>query len=131
MRKRTINHILDKIFWYTLYLLPIIVFIICLLSSKSVTGSSEFEYVQALDLEVAMAQTWEVLVPIVEDSAVSTTIESMASYFNLESWLGVDSFFNNFFTYYIYIIIFHLVVDILLFIPKLSHKWIGGFINEE
>lgn len=131
MRKRTFNHIIEKVFWSILYMLPLIIFIICLFLNVNTTGDSEFNHYVTVDVERVFSQVWETCLPISSDNIVSQAFDSVSAHFNMQYLLGQDSFLNNFFTYYVYVVIFHLLVDVLLFIPKFAHKWIGGFINEE
>lgn len=131
MRKRTFNHILNKLFWHILYILPLIVFIICLTFNVNTSGDSEFNFVKSIDVESAIAQVWEVCLPVSSNNVVSQAFDSISVHFNMQYLFGQDSFLNCFFTYYVYVVIFHILVDVLLFIPKLAHKWIGGFIDEE
>lgn len=131
MRKRTFNHIIDKVFWSILYMLPLIVFVICLFLNVNTTGESEFNLYTNIDSERVFSQVWESFFIIEPDNIVSQALNDISAYFRMDYLLGSHSFLNNFFTYYIYVVIFHILVDVLLFIPKLAHKWIGGFINEE
>lgn len=131
MRKKTFNHIVDRLFWYIIYLLPIITFIICLFSTKTVTGDSEFNYVQVLDVDSAISQTFDYLIPIGWENVVSQALATFGEYFNIGTMFSAGSFLNGFFTYYVFVVTFHIVVDVVLFVPKLAHKWIGGLIDED
>lgn len=131
MRKRTFNHIVEKLFWSILYMLPLIIFIICLFLNVNTTGDSEFNHFTNIDVDRVFSQVWETCFPISSDNVVSQAFDSFSIYFNMQNLLGQDSFLNNFFTYYVYVVIFHIVIDVVLFVPKLAHKWIRGLIDED
>ena len=50
-----------------------------------------------------------------------------------DSFVGgfYDTPFIAYFSYLVYVEIIHLFVDILLFIPRLAHKWMNGFIQHD
>lgn len=111
MRKRTIKTLADTIFWYALYFLPIIVLLITCIHNPITSVSN---VINTLGLNV------------LQDSIVFT---SLSSIFGTG---GVLPFFQSpdillFFTYYICVYILHLLVDFVIFIPRIAHKWLNHF----
>jgi len=63
---------------------------------------------------------------ILNDSVIYTTLNSVVGAG------GILPLFSSpdiliFFTYYICVYILHLLVDIVIFIPKIAHKWLNTF----
>ena len=116
MRKKTISYAVDKIFWYLLYFLPILVYFIYSFKSGSlVTLSSVFDSVG---------------LGILSDNVILT---SLSSIFGVG---GVFPIFSSpdiliFFTWFIGVYLAHLFVDFLLFIPRLAHRWLSFFYKGE
>lgn len=115
MRKRTIKTLADTIFWYALYFLPIIVLLITCIHNPITSVSN---VINTLGLNV------------LQDSIVFT---SLSSIFGTG---GVLPFFQSpdillFFTYYICVYILHLLVDFVIFIPRIAHKWLNHFTQGE
>lgn len=116
MRKRTINHMAETVFWNIVYFIPIFAFLILLFK----TGSA-FEF------------------GIIFESIGLNIAENSVAYTSLSQIFGVDGIlplFKNadllvFFTYYINVFIAHIFVDFILFIPKLAKKWMNKFTQGE
>ena len=111
MRKRTVNHLAETVFWNIIYFVPVIAYFILLWT----TGASNFGTVfETIGLTIA------------EDSIAYT---SLCQIFGVN---GILPLFTNsnlliFFTYYINVYIAHIFVDFILFIPKLAKKWMNKF----
>ena len=115
MRKRTIKRLADTIFWYALYFLPILILILMSIHNPISSVSS---VIDTLGLN------------ILTDNIIFTTLSDI---FGVN---GILPFFQNndlliFFTYYISVFTIHLLVDIILFIPKVAHKWLNSCTNGE
>lgn len=114
MRKRTVTHFFDTLMWYLLYLLPIIVFLVAL---TSMTLPDLCAYVSGSPI-----------------SAISETFvfKELASLFGSDGILPMFTGSANVFmlyyaTYFVYVMLLHLFVDFLVFIPRLAHKWLSKF----
>lgn len=115
MRKRNVSYLADTIFWYLLYFLPVIAF--------------------GIMLAVGQVTTF--------DSALSTlglTIdESSIAYTTLSSIIGAGGILPmfaspgiiKFFVWFINVLIAHLLVDFILFIPRIAHKWMSYFYQDK
>lgn len=111
MRKKTIKRLADTIFWYGLYFLPIIILILMSIHNPITSVSS---VIDTLGLS------------ILNDSVIYSTLNDIVGVG------GILPLFNSpdiliFFTYYICVYILHLLVDIVIFIPKIAHKWLNTF----
>ena len=115
MRKRTINHVAETIFWNVIYFIPVIAYLILLWNGGISTFGSVFD---TIGLNIATN---------------STAFSSLASLFGTEGNLPL--FANTdllvFFAYYINVFIAHIFVDFILFIPKIAKKWMNKFTQGE
>lgn len=112
MRKRNISFLFDHVMWYLLYLLPVFMLVVltCVLR-QAVSFESVFELV---GLNIAT------------NSVVYTTLVSICGS------VGVLPLFGSldiliYLTYFVNVFIVHLLVDFVLFIPRLAHKWMSKF----
>lgn len=115
MRKRTVNHVAETIFWNIIYFIPVIAYLILLYKGGISTFGSVFD---TIGLNIAQN---------------STAFSSLASLFGTD---GILPLFANsdlliFFSYYINVFIAHIFVDFILFIPKLAKKWMNKFTQGE
>lgn len=116
MRKRTIICFFDTIFWYLVYMLPLIVWLVLLCRN-------------AFDPNITMQYVFDTMgLGIVNDNVILT---SLIGIFGVG---GVFPLFANnailvYGTWFIATMILHLAVDFLLFIPRLCHKWMGELTN--
>lgn len=111
MRKRTIKKLADTIFWYGLYFLPIIILILMSIHNPITSISS---VIDTLGLN------------ILSDSIIYTTLADIVGTGGILP-LFASTDLLVFFTYYISVFILHLLVDIVIFIPKIAHKWLNTF----
>lgn len=115
MRKRTIKCLADTIFWYALYFLPILILILMSIHNPITSISS---VISTLGLNV------------LQDNIIFTTLS------DIFGSGGVLPFFQStdliiFFTYYICVYLLHLLVDFVIFIPRIAHKWLNHFTQGE
>lgn len=116
MRKRTVNHLADTIFWYLLYFLPVLAYLLNLLCSTPIVSLESFLSQGAFS--------------IANDNLLLTTFNSIfgaSGIFPLFSNTAVISVF----VYFISVYICHLLVDFCLFVPRLCHKWLKTFTQGE
>lgn len=117
MRKKTLKCLFDNVFWYLIYLLPLILLVVywCKTGAISVVGAMN-----------------DAGLGIITTNPVYTSLNGI---FGAD---GVVPFFASpdiiaYGSYFVCVFIFHLAVDFLLFIPRLCHKWmnfLGGDGNE-
>lgn len=112
MRKRNINHLADTLFWYILYILPVFLYVLYIFAmpstSTSVVNFSDFLNTVGINLH--------------SDNIVLTVLtEILGSN-------GILPLFANqtpliIFSWFVSVFLCHLLVDVLLFIPRLFHKY--------
>lgn len=120
MRKRTVNHLADTIFWYFLYFLPVIAYLLFTFVEPGTATA-------IVDIPTFFNQMG---VGFVTDNLIFTSIDG------LFGQNGILPFWTTqtptlIFTWFITVYIAHLVVDFLLFIPRLAHKWLKAFTQGE
>ena len=103
---RKIKKMSDTIFWYSLYMLPIILLIINWACAGSISFAGVFDSVG---------------LNIVSNNIVFTALVDVFGS------AGVFPIFQNtiifeYLAYFIMLVIIHIMVDILLFIPRFCHK---------
>lgn len=111
MRRKSMKCLFDNLFWYTLYMLPILLLIINWLCSGTPSFASVFSYAR-LD--------------IVSNNVIFTALVDL---FGADSQI-MPIFSNNdvlmYLSYFILLMILHIIVDVLLFIPRYCHKILNG-----
>lgn len=112
MRKRNINCIFDNIMWYLIYLLPIFAFLFVLIRTGTLMPLSDCMSTFGLD--------------ILTNNFVYTALSG------LFGSSGVVPLFTSpdlllYLSYFICVYLAHLAVDVLLFIPRYSHKLMSAF----
>lgn len=108
MRSKTLKDIFDDLFWYSLYMLPLI----CLCFVVCRTG--EF-------IGLSTALTSLGLGLLVDNPILSTISQIFGSGGILPFFVSSDILV--YVSYFICVFIVHLLVDFVLFIPRLCHKW--------
>lgn len=130
MRKRTVTHISKNIFWYLLYLLPIFVWLMFIWAFAFVNVDSFLN----MDWEM-FPSLHGLLLSHFGVSTDSVIYQSLLSIFDTAGILPMFDFLGSsiadgillYFTYFVGVYLIHLMIDFLLFIPKLAHKWLNGF----
>lgn len=110
MRKRNIDVLFDNIFWYLIYSMPILMYVIGYFCGLSTSIFSFFD-------------------STLLGSSNSIVFQTISSIFGSDGILPLfenNSIFNIF-SFYINVMIVHLAVDFLLFIPRLCHHWMSKF----
>lgn len=131
MRKRTIRIACDTIFWYLLYFLPIIITLcLCL-------GAFQGEWTSSWDGDPTTAPFAFLFGNVLYDfeifyqNPVYTTLVSIFGENGVLPFFSEYSVIFTYFTYFVSVYLLHLVVDFILFIPRLCHKWMNKFTQSE
>ena len=109
MRKKTLVNIAEHIMWGLIVILPLIVWVI-----SQNNGTNTFVGVMS---EFGIST----------DNVVYSSMSDLFGSSGVLHFFNVDSTLLLYFTYFIIVEILHVIIDILLFIPRLSHKWINQF----
>ena len=109
MRKRTINHFFDNVFWYILYILPLILIALTFYRTGSLVNLSTC--FSELGLSVFTSNT------------IYTT------FIDLFGSAGVLPLFSQpvifeILTYFVSVFLLHMAVDFILFIPRIAMHWL-------
>lgn len=116
MRQRAIKKVSDTVFWYVIYLLPVICYILAYFRQGLSAGS--------------LATFFETMgIPVLSD----VVTETLTKIFGAEGILPLygASVGIPIFSWYVSMMIIHLAVDFLLFIPRLAHKWMDKFCQDD
>lgn len=129
MRKKTVMHVADTIFWYALYFLPVIMGVISIIgfmSSESFftywIGDGDYSNLPVLAAFRNVIDGFGVMA----DGPVYMVLYDLFSTDGLIPVFSDDLIFK-FFSYFINVYLIHLCVDFVLFIPRLAHKWMKKF----
>lgn len=115
---------LDKIFWFIIALFPLFSWLIYLFSFSSYTTSPLTFYAWIEQYFGFMGQ--------VHKSAIYSTLYQIFSITSVDSLFpALSTSFIAFFTYLITIEIVHVVCDVIIFIPRLAHKWISKAVQND
>lgn len=116
MRKKTVNHIADAVFWYIIYFLPVMLYLLYMFTEPS-QGGSAVPFLQYFD---------NVGFGFVSNNLL---IDTMRSIFGINGVLPLFSTDLPFFImgWFMSMVVLHLAVDFVLFIPRLAHKWLNYF----
>lgn len=114
MRKRNIKCLFDNIFWYLLYLLPVIAYLLSVFRD----GSSSASFLSFFE---------NFGVPVLGD-VVSNALNGIFASGGVLPLNGANVAIPVL-SWFVSLMIIHLAIDFLLFIPRLAHKFmnkIGG-----
>ena len=120
MRKRTISNLADTIFWYFVYLLPVIGYLLYLIAEPA-SGTSLVTF-DSFFSNIGLG--------LVSDNVVVSTLKDIFGTGGILPLFTTDTPFIIF-GWFVCTFITHLAVDFLLFIPRLAHKWLNKFSSEE
>lgn len=122
MRKRTIANLVDSFFWLLVAILPIVLYLITCFSYK-LTNATE---------SVVAFLPFMKSIGLVDSGLI---YKSLSDLFGSSGILPLFSAENNailvFLSYFVSVEIVHLAVDFLLFIPRLAHKYMNTFTQNE
>lgn len=112
MRKRTLSYLLDNVYWYLLYFLPVVLFAIYLINGSNATSTLTFT-------EFLSNNSFS----LIADNIVSSTLSSIFGVGGVLPLFETDLIFTLL-GWFVSVFLCHLLVDFVLFIPRLSHKWL-------
>ena len=122
MRKRTIANLVDSFFWLLVAILPIVLYLITCLSYKLQSSTD----------------TLTAFLPFMKNLGLMDNgliYNSLSDLFGSGGILPLFSAENNailvFLSYFVSVEIVHLAVDFLLFIPRIGHKYMNTFTQNE
>lgn len=120
MRKRTVNHLADTLFWYLLYLFPVLAYLVYY-TADGYTAAT-FATFMSNNLGFVFDSS----------NVVFNTIQDLFSSSGvLPLWSAESTGITLIVTWFVTVFVVHLVVDVILFIPRLCHKYMGKCYQEE
>lgn len=114
MRKKNLEFTLDNVMWFIIYTLPIILIIF---STRLESLSAIEQFIIDSDFAnnaFASSYLYGILDSVVGDFGIFPLLSG--------AW---GQFLMSYLCYFISMIIVHLFVDFVVFIPRLSHKWLN------
>lgn len=117
MRKSKILFICDTVFWYIVYFLPVIMYGIYLIHA------SESGTVLNIDTFFSTVLSTSII-------TTNPVYQVLISLFGVDGILPIfttNAFILVILSYFASMVIIHLCVDFLLFIPRLCHKWLDMY----
>ena len=132
MRKKTVTHVADTIFWYLLYFLPIIISIVSVFAYSGDWFGIWYE----VDGDFANLPFLGTLHAILNafgfnnDGLIYNTLFDIFGTDGLFGVVNLSSPILFYFQYFVTVYLIHLCVDFIIFIPRLAHKWLNKFTKE-
>lgn len=115
---------LDKIFWFIISFFPLFSWLIYLFSFSSYAQSPLTFYAWLEQNFAFMGQ--------VSQSVIYSTIYQIFSITSVTSLFPIlSTSLMAFFTYLITVEIVHVIYDVIVFIPRLAHKWISKAVQDD
>lgn len=115
---------LDKFFWFVISFFPLFSWLIYLFSASSYTTSPLTFYAWLDQYFGFMGQ--------IQKSAIYSTLYQIFSITSVNSLFpALSTALMAFFTYLVTIEIVHVVYDVIIFIPRLAHKWISKAVQDD
>ena len=123
--KNRFGYKLDKIFWFILLLMPILGYFLYLFTFSPVSGSPVHfgSYMTEIFLDGYYGSNNPVYNVLYNIFGISPSISSVFPVLSV----GMC----NFFTWAISIEVVHVCFDVLVFIPRLAHKWISKAVQDD
>lgn len=115
---------LDKIFWFVISFFPLFSWLVYLFSFSGYANSPITFYAWLEQNFGFMGQ--------IQNSIIYSTIYQIFSITSVDSLFPVlSTSLMAFFTYLVTIEIVHVIYDVIIFIPRLAHKWISKAVQDD
>ena len=115
---------LDKIFWFIISFFPLFSWLLYLFSFSSY-NAHPVTFLVWLDQYFAFTRN-------IEKSAIYSTLYQIFSITSVDSLFPLlSTSLMTFFTYLATVEIVHVVYDVIVFIPRLAHKWISKAVQDD
>lgn len=115
MRKRTIRNLVDEFFWLAVALMPLLLYALQFLAYELTSASEQLPTFLVYMGEYGVSDT----------SITYTVLNDIFGATGILPLFKDNSVVLLFLSYFTTVEIVHLAVDFILFIPRLSHKWLG------
>lgn len=130
MRKKNILLIVEKIMWGLILLLPILYWLISPIG-YSIGGGTALSGLSGSN--IIMLGFGDVLgnFGITTSNIVYTSLSDLFGSSGVLPFFSANSSMLLYLTYFIIVEVCHLVVDCVVFIPRLAHKWMNKYTSED
>lgn len=130
MRKKNILLIVEKIMWGLILLLPVLYWLVSPIG-YSIGGGTALSGLSGS--AITMIGFGDVLgnFGITTSNIVYTSLSDLFGSSGVLPFFSVNSSMLLYLTYFIIVEVCHLVVDCVVFIPRLAHKWMNKYTSED
>lgn len=114
---------LDKIFWFLLTLLPIILYVVYLFANRSGTILDFNKFLQTIfnfDYPTGLSK-----------NPIYNVLFALFSFSETSVFPALPFSFLYLFTYMASVEVVHVCFDVIVFIPRLAHKWISKAVQDD
>ena len=116
-------HKIDKIFWFLLTLLPIILYAIYLFSNKATSYLDFSKFLQTIfNYDYPSG---------ISNNPIFKVLSALFSFGDSGVFPILPYSFLYLFAYMATIEVIHVAFDIIIFIPRLAHKWISKAVQDD
>lgn len=122
MRKKTVNNIFDQFMWHFLYMLPFVLLLISIIAYGMSKDGASFNFTEFYNGLPAVFDSFFTNTLDMSGNVVYTTLSDLFGSASEVFPFFKSAFFPNYFTYFIMLSIIHVVVDVLLFLPRICHN---------
>lgn len=129
MRKRTMLILVDRLFWAIIWLIPIVAYLLSPIGysiggGTALTGLSGGAIIMP-DFASYMAQFG-----VRTDNVIYQALNGLFGTDGVIHLFNSDSSIMMYFTYFVCVELLHLFVDFIIFVPRLTHKWLNILTRE-
>lgn len=117
MRKRNFNHIVDTVFWYFIYTFPLLIVLVMSIHRGETISLSEFFTTNGYNV-LSNGLIYDALSSLFGADGILPLFSGDSGVLYMASW-------------FISCMLIHLAVDFIVFIPRLAHKFMSKFSQEE
>lgn len=121
MRKQNIGFLFDKILWYILYMLPLIIYLIYTIQGLAGYHTTELPNDNTSIYWYTISDCVELVADGINTGFIFNTIRSIIGLGGAIPFDHIDGLVA-YFAYFVTIHMVHLLIDVLLFIPRWCHK---------
>lgn len=125
MRKKTISNLFDYVFWYVLYSLPLILcFIAFIVYGLGYNGSSEYIDNTSINTFFSsyLGNFFSSTISVTDNLVYDTLFKIFGVGSQFFQFFSANSVVLMYLTYFILLNIVHVIVDVILFVPRVCHK---------
>ena len=120
--KNRFGYKLDKLFWWIVALFPIFAYLFFLITASLTQFTSQITFADFLNEHLGIYQSM--------NSTVSMPIYQIFGPNGIIPMFSGNSGLVQLFAYFVSVEIIHVLFDILVFIPRLAHKWISKAVQD-